>query len=75
MRRGIAEGLYRDDFDVEIIARLRIEIIDLTFNSIAFPPNKYTLNEISNQFTDHFLHGLVTLKGYKLINQYKKQTP
>ncbi len=75
LRRGIAEGLYRDDFDVEVIARLRIEIIDLTFNSIAFPPNKYTLNEISNQFTDHFLYGLVTLKGYKLINQYKKQTP
>ena len=73
INRGIKEGLYRDDIDVQLIARLRVETIDLTFNSIAFSPDKYTLTYLHNHFTDQFLYGIVSLKGYKLIDQYKKK--
>jgi AcrR family transcriptional regulator len=73
IERGIAESLYRDDIDVDILSRFRIHCIMLAFNTDVFPTNRTQLAEIEQQLIEHFLYGLATTKGIRLIQKYKAQ--
>ena len=73
LEKGIREELYRSEIDVEVITRLRIESVMLPFNSEVFPNNRTHLIHIEEQLHDHFLYGLATPKGQKLIQKYKNQ--
>ncbi|MDB5196205.1 MAG: hypothetical protein JWP88_575 [Flaviaesturariibacter sp.] len=73
IERGIAEGLYRDDIDIDILTRYRIHSMMLPFNPEVFPTNRTQLVHIELQLLEHFLYGLATPKGDKLIEKYKKQ--
>ena len=73
LEKGIKEELYRDDFDIDVIARFRIESIFIPFNSDVFPNNRTHLVHIEQQLADLFLCGIVTSKGLKLFHKYKKQ--
>ncbi|WP_423147229.1 TetR/AcrR family transcriptional regulator [Rubrolithibacter danxiaensis] len=72
--RGIQEGYYRKELDVDIITRMRIEQIDLIFNQTTFPVKEYSISRVLTELTAHFLYGICTLKGHKLINNYKHIT-
>lgn len=74
VRRGMEQGLVRSDINSKIIARLRMEEVELAFNPQAFPPDKFKIVDIQLSLLDHFLHGICTLKGHKLINKYKQVT-
>jgi AcrR family transcriptional regulator len=71
--RGIAEGLYREEINTDILARFRLASTFLIFNPELFPLNKHSLPQILNEVTDNFLYGLTTAKGQKLIQKYKLQ--
>lgn len=73
IERGIEEELYRPEIDTEIMSRYRIESMMLVFNTELFPSQKYNLAKLHNEILEHFLYGLATLKGYKLILKYKQQ--
>ena len=73
LQRGIKEELYRADIDVDVIARYRIESVMLPFNAVAFPNNRTQLVHIEQQIFEHFIYGLATPKGQKLIQKYKLQ--
>ena len=70
LRRGIAEGLYRPDLDVEVLARLNLAQIDLTFNPELYPPAQFAPLRVNRVLDDHFLRGVVTMAGYELIERY-----
>lgn len=72
LRRGIKEELYRPDINIKVLAKLRIEEVELAMNPDAFPPGKFNLQDVQLALLDHFIHGITTLKGHKLINKYKK---
>ncbi|RIJ37412.1 TetR/AcrR family transcriptional regulator [Pontibacter oryzae] len=72
--RGIEEGLFRKDLDVEIMARMRLAILELPFDAQAFPPDKYEIRRVQLAVLEHYMLGMATLKGHKLINQYKQIT-
>jgi len=74
LRRGIAEGLYRQDLDVEVLARLHLAQIDLMFNAAIYPPTQFSASRIGRVFDEHFILGVATLKGHKLINEYRHVT-
>jgi len=73
LEKGIKEELYRPEIDVDVLTRLRIESVMLPFNGEVFPNNRTHLIHIEQQIFEHFLHGLVTTKGQKLIQKYKNQ--
>ena len=73
LERGVKEELYRSDIDIDVLTRLRIESVMLPFNAEVFPNNRTHLIHIEQQLFEHFLHGLVTTKGQKLIQKYKTQ--
>jgi AcrR family transcriptional regulator len=74
LERGIKEGLVRPDLNAKILSRLRIEQVEMGFNSEVFPPDRFKLVEVQVAMIDHFLYGICTLKGHKLINKYKQVT-
>jgi hypothetical protein len=72
LKRGVKQGVYRKDIDVEILSRLRIEQIEIAWNPELFPPSKFDIWKVNLAFIAHFLYGIVSLKGYQLIEEYKK---
>jgi AcrR family transcriptional regulator len=73
MERGIKEEVYRPEIDVDVLTRFRIESMMLPFNSEIFPTNRTHLVEIQQEILEHFLYGLATVKGQKLILRYKQK--
>ncbi len=73
IERGIKEELYRPELDIEIMVRYRLETLMLGFNTSLFPTVKFNLVKLQQEILEHFLYGLATLKGYKLILKYKQQ--
>jgi AcrR family transcriptional regulator len=73
LKRGIAEGLYRADINVDILSKFRLESLEIAFNVEVFPTNRYNLVEVSIAIIENFLYGLATEKGFALIEQYKNK--
>lgn len=73
LERGINEELYRPEINVEIMTRYRLESMMIAFNPELFSPSKFNLASLQQEIIEHFLYGLATLKGYKLILKYKRQ--
>jgi TetR/AcrR family transcriptional regulator, cholesterol catabolism regulator len=73
MERGIKEGLYREDFNLDIMARYRVESMMLPFNPDFHTRLKYNLARIQEELIIHFLFGLASPKGYKLIIKYQQE--
>ena len=74
LRRGIAEGLFRPDLDVEVLARLNLAQIDLAFDPELYPPAQFSPIRVNRVFDEHFLLGVATLKGHRLFNKYQQIT-
>jgi TetR/AcrR family transcriptional regulator, cholesterol catabolism regulator len=74
IERGIREGLVRQDINGKVLSRLRIEEVEMGFNSSIFPPDKFKILDVQLAMLDHFLHGICTLKGHRMINKYKQVT-
>ncbi|MBK8584160.1 MAG: hypothetical protein IPN88_01470 [Bacteroidetes bacterium] len=74
LRKGVKLELYRKEIKIKIIARLRIEMIYLGFDTDVFPINQYNHAQVQVALLDHFLHGIVTLKGNKMISKYTLNT-
>lgn len=72
IERGIRQGHVRSDVNVRIMARMRIEQVEMAFNPFIFPPDKVSILEVQIAMIEHFLYGICTLKGHKLINKYKQ---
>jgi hypothetical protein len=72
IERGKKEGLVREDINSKVLSRMRIEQVEMGLNLDVFPPDKFKIVEIQLSMLDHFLHGICTLKGHKLINKYKQ---
>ena len=70
--RGTKQNLIRPDINVKILSRLRMEQIEMGFNPAIFPPDKFKIVEVQLSMLDHFLYGICTLRGHKLINKYKQ---
>jgi AcrR family transcriptional regulator len=70
---GKKEELYRADVNTDVISKFRLESMMIPFNISVFPPGKYNLAEISAMIIEHFIYGLVTIKGHKLILKYKQE--
>ena len=73
LERGVKEELYRSEINIDVICKFRLEAMMIPFNIAVFPPGKYNLADVTQETMEHFLYGLTTLKGYKLILKYKQQ--
>ena len=74
LAKGIKDGYVRKEVNPKILAILRMEQIELGFNQNLFPQNEFKMVDVQLAMTEHFLYGVCTLKGHKLINEYKQIT-
>jgi len=73
LKRGIREGLFRENINPEILAQLRIGEIELSFNKEFFPEDEFSLVEIHDQLFEHFTYGILSKEGVKLFETYKQK--
>ena len=75
MTKGIKQGYIRPDIDVRIMAKMRVMQVELGFDASQFPVAEFNIWKVQYQFLEHFTYGICTLKGYKLLEEYKRIKP
>ncbi len=70
LKQGIAEGLYRSDVNVEVVSRFRLESAMIVFHNNVYPQDKFNIIEVNNELFVHYMYGIASIKGHKLINKY-----
>ncbi len=72
LKEGVRQGLFRHEINVDILVQLRIAELFISFDLSVFPPSKFNVSQVMIEVSEHFLYGLCTVKGYELMNTYKK---
>lgn len=67
LKKGISEGVFRDDIEIEIINKSMLEVARMAFDGSVFPPGSYPDREIINNLFINYLRGISTPKGIALI--------
>jgi AcrR family transcriptional regulator len=71
LTRGVKEGNFRDDININILARLRVEQVQICFDQKVFPKDQFDFKEVQMQVFDLFLFGIVTSEGKTLYEKYQ----
>jgi AcrR family transcriptional regulator len=72
LTRGIEDGLFRSNIDPKVLARIRIETVEMGFNTEVFPLSEFETPKVQMELFEHFAFGICTIKGHKLLNKYKQ---
>ncbi len=70
IERGKKEGYFREELDAKVLSILRVEGVQLVFNTKIFPRGEFDFPSVQMQILDHFVHGLLTDKGRKKYEEY-----
>ncbi len=73
LKRGIKEGLFRDDIDITITNRCLNEVVRMSNDKIVFPPDDFLNKDVIRNFYISYLRGISTPKGLDLIDFYDKR--
>jgi len=72
IKKGVEDGLYRKDINVEFTAQYRMAQIDMLMFGNYFSYDKISFTTSQQLVLDMFVYSICTIKGHKLINNYKK---
>ena len=72
LEKGKKDGFVRIGCNVKILSKLRIEEIEMGFNPAVYPADRFSILDVQIALVEHFLYGVCTLKGHKLINKLKE---
>lgn len=73
IKKGIEEGIFRKDIDVEIINKCLFEVLKISNDQQLFPPDYFLRKDVIRNFYINYLRGISTRKGLDLINFYEKK--
>ena len=71
LTKGIQQGFIRPDLDVKILAKMRVQQVEMGFNHTIFPVAQFSTWKVQYQLLEHFNYGVCTLKGHQLLDQHK----
>ena len=71
LNKGIRDGFFRREIDVEALAIFRVEQVQMTFDDSIYPKDKFDLADLHMQLFDHFVYGILTDEGRKLYREYQ----
>jgi AcrR family transcriptional regulator len=67
LKQGIREGLFRNDINIPIIAKLFHEQMKLLADEKIFPRDEFNYADIFQSLTINFMRGISTQKGIEII--------
>jgi len=70
--RGIKEGVFRDDINIEITNKCLLEVARMSNDNQGFPPDDFMNKDVIRNFYINYLRGISTQKGLDLINRYER---
>lgn len=73
LERGVAEGLYRPEINIDLLSYYRVEtvLMGMRDGTLMFDAG-FSLEQITREITGHFLYGLLTPAGLEV---YQKLVP
>ena len=69
LKKGIKEGLFREDINIQIVSKLFHEQINLLANEEIFPRDEFNYTDVFQNLTINFMRGISTQKGIDLIDK------
>ena len=72
LKRGIAEGLYRETLNADIIAKLYVGKSLLVVDEDMFPLNDYKKDTLFTEFINYHIRGIASSKGLKALAKHTK---
>jgi len=73
IRRGIKEGIFRKEIDVEITNKCIVEVARISNDPELFPPEDFLRKDVIRNVYLNYLRGISTQKGLDLIDYYDKK--
>ncbi|MBS1643788.1 MAG: hypothetical protein JST36_02010 [Bacteroidetes bacterium] len=70
--RGMEEGLYRPGLDADLLARFRVEVSLISFQSDSLLSELPNQHEVRIGIMENYLYGIMTPKGEKLYKKYSE---
>lgn len=71
--RGIEQGLYRENLDIEFVSRIYFLGINGVKDNNLFPPDRFPKAELMEDYLEYHLRGVVTKDGLKTLNKFIKK--
>ena len=70
LTRGVNSGMYRDNINVEFVARIYfIGVVGIKDNEL-FPTKMFPMYALMDQFLEYHLRGICTTKGLETLKQF-----
>lgn len=73
LERGINEGFYRSEMDVEIVTKYRLLTLFTAFEPVFYESGTYSLIDVQQEIFRNFIYGLLNNKGYKVAEKVSAQ--
>lgn len=73
IKKGIKEGLFREDIDIDITNKCITEVLKIPYDKNVFSPDGLPDKDILRNFYVNFIRGISTPKGLDLIAFYEKK--
>lgn len=73
LERGIDQGLFRDNLDVEFIFRIYFYGINIIKDQELFPVKEFNQNDLMDNYLEYHLRGICTNKGIEILENQLKE--
>ncbi len=71
LRKGINEGIFRKDINIDIVVKLILEQMKLLVDNEVFSSDKYSRSEVFKNMVINFIRGIATNRGIGLIDSFE----
>ena len=72
LRQGIAEGNFREDINIPLVALYRLESCLLFFQPGTQLTKRFPVHILNQEITELFLYSIMTAKGERLYRKYRE---
>jgi TetR/AcrR family transcriptional regulator, cholesterol catabolism regulator len=72
LNKGIVEGLYREDLNADVIARLYMKTTEVIWDNTVFPPTEISFDKVYSTLFRYHIAGVASEKGSKYLNKKLK---
>jgi AcrR family transcriptional regulator len=73
IERGIREGLYRSDLNIEIVAKIYAKATFMVVDEISQSASKFSRRELIWELHNYHIHAIATPKGLKTWDKYSRE--